>query len=665
MKSLVTLISLISLSIFSNALPHFTYDGLESFHESLGKKNKITFTIYGSLSQEINSEKMFVQNYLIDDMGEFQCSLLNNEDSDNEKRTHKIVCSIIGNFERKGYILEEPKVYGFDFNDEKGETTWPEQAEKKTFLIGEIGEKIEIDTEPILLGNLGAYVNPLNKVRKNVVEDALFSLGSRFDLTLEQMIDEMNTAKKSFSLNEAESAYMIYKWDAKNIVFDCFNYNHDKSQIDTSAHGTYDKGIGICDGYAKIYLKMAIGIGLDAERIDGYSKGAGYTQGRLPSQTNHIWNAVRIDGSYYLLDATWGAGSCDGDTYRPNFRDSYFCPDPKILIRTHLPVEQRWQLLDKPITVEEFVNMLQISIDFYTFGFKSISPDVGTIRTDGKFRVDLTYGSDTEKIFLLDLFYLDKSTNTYKRQENACWVDKESTSAAITCFTNYKGDYKFQIFGGPSGEEDYPLLVQYSIYCSKTAIPPKEIPEPFGISDVKITEPLYNPLTRGKMLKFILKSSKYDNLYIINKNPDNHHARELDKKGNGVFEGEDVYIWGQEVFISTLEEDLFTHLVKYTTVRNPYSAVDATFPKSYNAPKNILYSPLVSSLQVGKTYNFKVKCESCIEIVVVDGNKWNYLNKSNSIFSGQVKISGVSLLNISCSTDGEKFTVMYQYLINQ
>ena len=65
MKSLVTLISFISLSIFSNALPHFTYDGLELFHESLGEKNKITFTIYGSLSEEINPEKMFVQNYLI------------------------------------------------------------------------------------------------------------------------------------------------------------------------------------------------------------------------------------------------------------------------------------------------------------------------------------------------------------------------------------------------------------------------------------------------------------------------------------------------------------------------------------------------------------------------------------------------------------------------
>ena len=32
---------------------------------------------------------------IINDMGEFKCSLLNNENSENEKRTHKIICSII------------------------------------------------------------------------------------------------------------------------------------------------------------------------------------------------------------------------------------------------------------------------------------------------------------------------------------------------------------------------------------------------------------------------------------------------------------------------------------------------------------------------------------------------------------------------------------------
>lgn len=402
---------------------------------------------------------MNVENYLIEGMGEFKCSILNNEEQDNEKRTHKIVCSIIGNFERKGYILDEPKVYGFDFKDEKGNTTWPKQAEKKTFLIGEIGEKIEIDTEPILFGNLGEYVNPIKKVNKDAVNNALNSLPRRADVSLENRISSMNSAKNSYGLNQAESAYMIYKWDAENIKYDCYNYNHDRSRIDYTLAGTYTKGVGVCDGYAKIYLNMATGIGLEAERVVGYSKGASYIQGKIPSSTDHAWNAVKIDGKYYLLDVTWGAGSCKGDTFQPNFKDSYFCTNPDVFIRSHLPADPKWQLVDKHITLEQFVNMLKISLDFYDFGFKTISPDAASFTTNGQFKINFTYGSDTEKTFLTHLFFLDTRVNVYKEQENACWVDKESTSAVMTCFANTKGQYKLQIFGGPVGRPNYPLLV--------------------------------------------------------------------------------------------------------------------------------------------------------------------------------------------------------------
>ena len=252
MKLYFFLILLISSLSLINSLSHFTYDGVESFYENLGETNKLYLTIYGSLSEEINPEKMFVENYMIEDLGEFQCSLLNNEDTDNQRRTHKIVCSIFGTFEMNGYILEEPKVHGFDFNDEKGETTWPKQEEKRIFLIREIGEKIELDTEPILLGNLENYKNPLNKVRKDAVDKALKSLPPRNSVSKENMINSMKNAKSSYSLSETEGAYMVYKWLAQNIEYDCYTYVHEYSKIDRSEDGTYNKGKGVCAGYSKI-----------------------------------------------------------------------------------------------------------------------------------------------------------------------------------------------------------------------------------------------------------------------------------------------------------------------------------------------------------------------------------------------------------------------------
>ena len=149
-------------------------------------------------------------------------------------------------------------------------------------------------------------------------------------------------------------------------------------------------------------------------------------------------------------------------------------------------------------------------------------------------------------------------------------------------------------------------------------------------------------------------------MYISNIGTNNNHFRELDNKGNGVFEGEDVYIFGQEVYISTKQDNSYYYLVKYTTVRNPNSAVDASFPQSYSAPKNVLYLPLTSTLQIGKIYTFKIKCESCSKMAVVDGNNWTYLTKSGSIFSNQVKITGsieVRIVNVN----GNYYNIYYYY----
>ena len=93
--------------------------------------------------------------------------------------------------------------------------------------------------------------------------------------------------------------------------------------------------------------------------------------------------------------------------------------------------------------------------------------------------------------------------------------------------------------------------------------------------------------------KFVLKATTFDNLYIANKKNNNNHFRELDKNSNGEFIGEDVYIFGDEVYISTLKGNTYSHIVQYKTIRNPNVAVDASYPDSFSAPKNVLYSPLI------------------------------------------------------------------------
>ena len=450
MKNLfVLMMSLICLLSFSNSLPHFIFDGIQSYHECIEELDKISFTIYGSLSEDINPEKMIVPNYYIEDMGEFKCSLLNNEDKENEKRTHKIVCIIVGSFLVKGYILDEPKVIGFDFNDENGQTTWPKEYERKIFLIGECGEKKELDNEPIFLGTADDFVSPIKNVRMPIISKALKNLPARTAVSKDEMKYQMKLTKNKFELSQVETAYMLYRWEAENIQYDCYNYYKNPKNLDYSENGAYTNGKGVCNSFARLFESFGKYLGLDVAFIVGYSKGASYVQGKIPQSTNHAWNAVKIGNSYYLLDVTWGAGSCSSDgTFNKKLRDSYFCSNPYGFIRSHLPPDQKWQLVSPTITLQEFVDMLDISPEFFDLGFKSVTPDkAGEIATKGKFTSRLTYKSKIN--LLLNLYYINNGKQEIRW--DICSANFQSTYVDITCNLRQVGKYKFNIWADING----------------------------------------------------------------------------------------------------------------------------------------------------------------------------------------------------------------------
>ena len=77
---------------------------------------------------------------------------------------------------------------------------------------------------------------------------------------------------------------------------------------------------------------------------------------KIAGQTvpNHSWNAVKLEGKWYLCDATWAAGYTDMNTYLFHFDydDKYFLMPPEKFAETHQPVEESWTLLPK-LTVME------------------------------------------------------------------------------------------------------------------------------------------------------------------------------------------------------------------------------------------------------------------------------------------------------------------------
>ena len=520
------------------------------------------------------------------------------------------------------------------------------------------------------LRSLSSYINPLEKVRIDLVNQALNNLPLRQYVTMDEMIAEMVTQGNNLGLYRPEVVFMVYRWIGVNIEFDCYNNMYNPNYAPYIDYDVYNQGRGADLGITNLFNTMVGGFSISSGSIEGWSKVRPMIQGTLPTDPDHIWNGVTFDGQSYLIDMAWGMGSCYSTQFVREYSDFYFCTDPNIFIRSHLPRNPNWQLLNPPKTIQEFVNMLKLTKNFYVNGFQSVSPDKSQVSpsTSGKLTFTITH-NQVPKQFSTHLFYY--YNESWVEQVNACWVDRNPSSADVTCFANYKGTNKLYVYGANYATTPLPFIFEYDVIVSKNALNPQGVPELYsdflGERDFHLIEPLNNPLKRSRSLKFNLKSSDFSNMYIINYDPakNNRHYRELDYKAGGQFIGEDVYIFGKEVEIATRSTEGFNTIAKYYTIRDSTKSVDASFPYSFDAPKNILYAPQIDTLRIKQGYNFKIKCESCSRICVRDGNNFFDLTKgNNSIFTGYVTINGggsqVEILNC----DASSCATMYYYLVN-
>ena len=107
--------------------------------------------------------------------------------------------------------------------------------------------------------------------------------------------------------SEYERAYAVYDFICDTVVYD-YARKHDTRLyygeqteegvlIANTAYAALVEGTAVCEGYASLFYRLALEAGLDARCISGFT------------DEPHAWNMVRLDGQYYLLDATWDAGS--------------------------------------------------------------------------------------------------------------------------------------------------------------------------------------------------------------------------------------------------------------------------------------------------------------------------------------------------------------------
>ncbi|XP_069575661.1 kyphoscoliosis peptidase [Brachyistius frenatus] len=218
----------------------------------------------------------------------------------------------------------------------------------------------------------------------------------------EKCVYDVKTIVQSITLgarNELEKLRAIWVWLCHNIEYDVSGYLGRSEKL-SSAEEVIAAGRGVCCGYSNLCAEMCREVAIECQEVPGHSKGIGYRQGQSLKhvKSDHLWNAALLAGQWFLLDACWGAGRVDmeHESFVKTFDDFYFLTDPEDFIDSHFPDEEKWQLLDAPVPLEEFERRVFKTSAFFALGLRLIQPRHRHIVTDdGEANVSLGFSRPT------------------------------------------------------------------------------------------------------------------------------------------------------------------------------------------------------------------------------------------------------------------------------
>ena len=146
----------------------------------------------------------------------------------------------------------------------------------------------------------------------------------------------------------------------------CDNIEYDTSYTICSADECFDSKKGVCQAYCELFYHIAKAAGINCEIISGKAKDfTGYIDKR-----GHVWLFAYTRENYgILLDPTWGAGSLNGNHFkrRKNCWEWFNVP-PEWMVLSHFPNNESYQLIDNPLSMEEFISLKPVSNLWIQYG---------------------------------------------------------------------------------------------------------------------------------------------------------------------------------------------------------------------------------------------------------------------------------------------------------
>ncbi|KAL5021542.1 hypothetical protein ScPMuIL_000697 [Solemya velum] len=248
--------------------------------------------------------------------------------------------------------------------------------------------------------------------------------------------------------------------------------------------------------YHVLFMRLCSYVGIHCKEIKGHSKSVGYEPGMQIKENSfqNTWNAVFVDGDWRLVQCNWGARHLvlnkddrkdstpkSKDQIRYQYDEHYFLTDPDEFIQEFWPFEEEWQLLENPITLEQFEKLPFVRSVFFHFGMRfERSGMPAVIETNEKggadIKIKVPEDLENELVFYYQMRFAGKekrNETTYRgaNLERFVYQTMVDNTIMFSIHVPVTGEFFFEVFANKMDEtfktvDDFPPTSPFRLKCA-------------------------------------------------------------------------------------------------------------------------------------------------------------------------------------------------------
>ncbi|CAG2199190.1 unnamed protein product [Mytilus edulis] len=494
--------------------------------------------------------------------------------------------------------------------------------------------------------------------------------------SVENSINELANYLAKPAKSELETIRAFYVWICNNISYNATAYFGGES----AAREPIDV----------LKSKSSVTKDIKCQKISGFSKGYGHQLGTIISyqtKTDHAWNVVFVLGKWRFIETTWGAGSLDDQkTFVKKFSNFYFLTKPEHFIEDHFPYinndaegSKEWQLLKRPVSLEEFSKTLKTTKFAREWGVIFPSHKHEVVKVDRKASIPIESKQNTLVSVKVNLY----NSNTELCNNSVVLVKDNGSKCTITIMPKEIGKYTLKVYGTiDQSQTGMPKLTEYMIDCTSTEdefMPYPEHNRFYGPSnDCNIrgfanfdSIPAFQICKNGEFeLKiktnrtvkvsaniFETDGSRSSDFVMIEQSNDSVcvKARFINK---GYYK--------LTIFSELEGNDKHSEAMNILVLNKVGAKFSTPFPKTYSSTKEYnchLIEPLVRNIPSNSNVRF-VMSSPVIEQILIDGKV--YKKENSETWDVTLKTGDPGEVKVSAKTDinAKSFTSIYLFVVD-